>query len=126
MREVWLIDSENKNKAEILLKKGSCPECGSMNIYFDDSKETYVCECGHTGSIDDSTSRASIAIKSPGSLGFQEQGVFFIINCSEDVMKKVEKKLSDYGKKYENKEKVLEKYDEQEDQAIQGFGNILG
>lgn len=126
VREVWLIKSEDKNKAELAIKKPACPKCGSNQVYFDEEKGNYVCkECGFFGSPDDSTSRASIYIKTPSSLGLDADGVFFIIQCSDEIMKNVEKRLKKYGEKYTAKEAVLKKVDEQDSSAIQGLGSIF-
>jgi hypothetical protein len=96
MREVFLVPSENKSKAEELLKK------------------------------DDDISRGSITLKSPGSLEMEEDGYFIILDASEERIKKAEHLLHGIAKKYSHPKKVLDKVDEQEDSAIEGFGNILG
>ncbi len=96
MKEVFLIKSEFKSKAETVLKS------------------------------DDEISRGSIQIKDPSSLDIDEEGVFIIVDLPENLIEKAEDLLKDFGEKYKDKEKVLEKIKEQEDSAIQGFGNILG
>jgi hypothetical protein len=96
MKEVFLIKSENKIKAEDALKN------------------------------DDLVSRGSISLKSPDSLGLEEEGYFVIIDTSEEGIKKAEELLKPFGSKYEKKDDVLKKLQDQEDSAIQGFGNILG
>lgn len=96
MREVYLVSAENKAKVEELLKK------------------------------DEVVNRGSIIIKSPGPLGFNEDGYFIILDASEQALKIAETLMKGLTTKYKDKEKVLEKYDEQEDAAMSGFGNIIG
>lgn len=96
MREVFLVPSESKNKAEMELKK------------------------------DDLVSRGSIVIRSPESLDIKEEGYFIVIDASEAAMARAEEIMKGLGTRYKDKEKVLQKIDEQENSAIEGFGNILG
>ena len=96
MQEVFLVSSENKSKAEDLLKN------------------------------DDLVSRGSIAIKSPASIDIKEDGYFFVLDASEETIKHAEELLKGIGKKYKEKEKVINKIKEQEEAAAEGFGNILG
>ena len=96
MREVFLVPAEHKSKAEDLLKK------------------------------DDDISRGSITLKSPGSLDMDEDGYFIVLDASEERIKKAEQLLHGIATKYKHAKKVLEKIDEQENAAIEGFGNILG
>lgn len=96
MREVFLVSSENKSKAEDLLRK------------------------------DDEIGRGSINLRSPSALDIDEEGYFIIIDTSEERVKKAEHLLHDIAKKYPHAKKVLDKFDEQENAAIEGFGNILG
>ena len=96
MKEVFIVSNENKNKAEQLLRS------------------------------DDLISRQSITVKSAQSLDIKEDGYFIIINGSDDAIKKAEEMLKDIAEKYENKDIVIKKNEEQEDTAISGFGNILG
>ncbi len=96
MREVFLVDGDNKSKAEDLLRK------------------------------DDEIGRGSITLKSAGSLEMEEDGYFIILDASEERIKKAETLLKGIAQKYAHQKKVLEKFDEQEDAAIEGFGNILG
>jgi len=96
MKEIFLVSNENKAKAEEAVKK------------------------------DDLVSRSSIVIRSASSLGIKEDGYFIIIDGSEEAIKKAEELLKDLAKKYEKKKEVEEKMNEQEDSAIEGFGNILG
>ena len=96
MQEVFLVSSENKSKAEDILKK------------------------------DDLISRGSIIIKIPASLDIKEDGYFFVLDAPEETIKLAEELLKNIAKKYKNKNEVMKKISEQEDSAIEGFGNILG
>lgn len=96
MQEVFLLKSENKLKAEDIVKK------------------------------DDIVNRGSIAIKQPASLGFKEDGFFLVIDAQPAALKRAEELLKGVAEKYKNKEAVLKKIKEEEDKAIEGFGNILG
>lgn len=96
MREVFLVSSENKNRAEMDLKK------------------------------DDVVSRGSITIRAASSLDVKEEGYFIVVDAPEGAIKRAEEILKDLGKKYKGGEKVLQKIDEQESSAMEGFGNILG
>jgi hypothetical protein len=96
MKRVFLVKAENKGKAELALK------------------------------ADDLVSRGSIMLRAASSLGIEEEGYFIIIDASMEAVEKAEELLNDLGTVYENEEKVLNKIEEQEDSAIEGFGNILG
>jgi len=95
MKEVFLVDSDKKEKAEELLKK------------------------------DDEINRGSIIIKSASSLEIDEDGYFIILDASEHAIKKAISMLSDIAKVYIGKDKVIASYEEQENTAIEGFGNML-
>ena len=96
MKVVYLIKSENKNKAELALK------------------------------ADEIVNRGSITIKEPSSLDIDEEGVFFILDLNEAALKRAEELLKGLGEKYKHSEKVLGAVEEQENAAMSGFGNILG
>ena len=96
VKEVFLVSKDNKSKAEDALKK------------------------------DDVISRGSITLKEASSLGIEKEGYFIIIDVSEEAMKKAQELLKELAEKYEKKDEVLAKIQEQEDSAIEGFGNILG
>ncbi len=95
MKEVFLVESSKKEKAEELLKK------------------------------DEEINRGSIILKSTSSLGIDEEGYFIILDASEHLVKKAVTMLSGLAKAYKDKESVIAKYEEQENTAIEGFGNIL-
>jgi len=96
MKEVFLVKEENKNKVETILKK------------------------------DDKISRGSIIIRQARSLEIDEDGYFVILDNDEEAIKRAEELLKDLAKKYEDKESVLKKLEEQENSAIEGLGAILG
>lgn len=96
MKEVFLVSSENKNRAETELKK------------------------------DDLVSRGSITVRSAESLDMKEDGYFIVIDASEAAVARAEEILKELGTRYRDKDKVLRKIEEQESSAIEGFGNILG
>ncbi len=96
MRIVFHVSSDKKQKAEDLLKQ------------------------------DDLVSRGSIAIRNGYSLGIQEDGYFFIVDASDEALAKAKELLKGLGEIYKDAGKVLEKYDEQENAAIEGFGGVLG
>ncbi|MBI5331974.1 MAG: hypothetical protein HZB65_00205 [Candidatus Aenigmarchaeota archaeon] len=95
MREVFLVSGDKKQKAEDLLKK------------------------------DDITMRQSIVTRMCSSLGFEEDGFFIIISGSDDAVKRAKELLKELALPYKNKEKVLKRNDEIEDQATSGFGFIF-
>lgn len=96
MREVWLVSSANRAKAEGALK------------------------------ADDLVSRQSIVIRTASSLEIDEEGYFIIIDGSEQALQRADELLKEIAEKYKNKEAVLARYDEQETAAISGFGFIIG
>ncbi len=96
MKEVLLVKSENKQKVEDLLKR------------------------------DDIVSRGSITIKSPSSLDIDEEGYFFILDMRESSIERAEELTKELAQKYKDGKKVIHKVEEEEDRAIEGFGNILG
>jgi hypothetical protein len=101
MKEIFLVSKENKSKAEDLLKK------------------------------DDLVGRGSITVRSASSLDIKDKKIkgtdyFIILDASEEAIKKAEELLKELAKKYDKKENVLKKFDEQENSAIEGFGAIVG
>ena len=96
MREVFLVLGDKKQKAEDALKK------------------------------DDIVGRQSIVIRMCSSLGFKEEGFFIILDATETAMKLAKELVKDLAMPYKDREKVLKKYDETENQAASGFGFIMG
>lgn len=75
---------------------------------------------------DDVVSRQSISVKQSSALGFKEDGFFIVISGSGEAVRKAAELLAPFGKPFEQKDAVLAKIKEDEDKAIEGFGNILG
>ena len=96
MKEVFLVKTENKQKVEDLLKK------------------------------DDTVNRGSITIRTAASLDIKEEGYFFILDMPESSLKIAEELTKGIAEKYKHGEKIIKKVQEQEDSALEGFGNILG
>lgn len=96
MKEVYLVESENKNRAEMALKK------------------------------DDLVSRGSITIRNAASLDMKEDGYFFLIDGSHEALKRAEEIMKGLGNKTKHRDAIIRKIEEQEDAAMEGFGNILG
>ncbi len=96
MREVFEVSSENKSKAEELLKR------------------------------DEEVNRGSITLRTAGSLDMDEDCYFIILDASEERIEKAKELLKGIAKPSKHAKRVLEKLDEQENAAIEGFGNILG
>ena len=96
MREVFEVSADNKSKAEELLKK------------------------------DEEINRGSITLRTAGSLDMNEDCYFIILEASEERLEKAKELLKDIAKPSKHAKQVLERLDEQENAAIEGFGNILG
>jgi len=96
MREVFEVSADNKSKAEELLKK------------------------------DEEINRGSITLRTAGSLDMNEDCYFIILDASEERLEKAKELLKDIAKPSKHAKQVLERLDEQENAAIEGFGNILG
>ena len=96
MQEVFVVKEADKSKAEDLLRK------------------------------DDIVGRQSITIRLASSMNLEKEGYFIIINGSEESIKRAGELIGSFAKKYEKKEKVLEKIREEEDSAAEGLGAILG
>ena len=96
MKEVFLVSSENKAKAERLLKQ------------------------------DELVNRGSITLRECSALGIQESGSFIVLDCSETGLKRAEELLQGLAEKYSKREQVLEALRKQEEEAAEGFGAIMG
>ncbi len=94
-KDVFLVKSENKTKAEEAVKR------------------------------DDIVSRAGITIKAASTLDVKEDGYFLIIDGRPDVLKRAGELLKGLAERYKDKEAVLKKIEDEENRAIEGFGNIL-
>ena len=78
---------------------------------------------------DDLVSRQSLTIRSADSLDINEKfsdGYFFLIEGSEGAISKAKELLKDIAEVVENGEKIIQKIKEEEEKAMEGFGNILG
>ena len=95
MKEVLAVSSDKKEKVEDMLKK------------------------------DEEINRGSIGVKSASSLGFDDDCYFIILDAPEHAIKKALNMVSGMASAFKDKDKVLEKYEEQEDAAMQGFGNLM-
>jgi len=51
---------------------------------------------------------------------------FIILDATEERVKRAEELVKGLAKRSKHAKQVLEKLDEQENAAIEGFGNILG
>ena len=96
MREVFLVKSEDKSMVEDMLRR------------------------------DDEIGRGSITVRSAASLDIEEDGYFIIIDASHERVEKAKHLIAEFAHIYKHARKVLDKIDEQENSAIEGFGNILG
>ena len=96
MREVFFVKSDNKSMIEDMLRR------------------------------DDEIGRGSITVRSAASLDIDEDGYFIILDASHERVEKAKKLIHEFARPYANAKKILDKLDEQENSAIEGFGNILG
>lgn len=96
MKEVFLIKEENKTEAENKLKGN------------------------------DLVSKGSITFTQASNLDFDEDGYFCIVDTSEEGIEKAKELLKNLGKTYDNKEDVIKKQEQAENNAAEAFGNILG
>ncbi len=76
---------------------------------------------------DDLVGRASVVFKDGKALELEDK-YYCYVSGSEDACKKSEELMKKLGKKVDGKEKekVIQKIQEEEDQAMQGFGGIFG
>ena len=77
---------------------------------------------------DDITSRQSLTYREPSALGLKKEGYYLKINGSEESIKHAKEILKGLAEEIQGKEKdeVLKKIEEQEDQADSGFGLLFG
>ena len=77
---------------------------------------------------DDVVSRQSLTYRDPPSLGLKKDGFYLKINGSEESIKRAEEILKGLVQEVKGKEKdeVLKKIEEQEDQEDAGFGTLFG
>ena len=96
MKIVFTVKSDQKQKAEDLLKQ------------------------------DDEINRGSIVVRSASSLDINEDCYFILLDANEHIIEKAKHLLKGIAEIYKHAEKVIEKINEQENAAAEGFGNILG
>ena len=96
MKIVFAVKSGNKQKAEDVLKQ------------------------------DDEINRGSITIRAASSLDINEDCYFIILDATHESVEKAKHLLKEIAELYKHPEKVIEKVEEQENSAIEGFGNVLG
>ena len=77
---------------------------------------------------DDVVSRQSLTYRDPPSLGLKKDGYYLKINGSEESIKHAQNILKGLIEEVKGKEKdeILKKIEEQEDQADSGFGMLFG
>ncbi len=92
MREVYELPASNVAKAQELLGK------------------------------EDITSRQSIYVRTPASLGLKTDKVYIIFEGSEEALKVADKLLEGLATKAANKAEILKKFDEIENASAEGFG----
>lgn len=77
---------------------------------------------------EDPISRLSITQRSAGSLGFDEEGSFLILEGGEDLCGEAEDKLEECAEKLsdEKGDEVISAVEEQEEKSMKGFGGVFG
>jgi hypothetical protein len=77
---------------------------------------------------DDVVSRQSLNFREARALGFDKEGFYLEIDGSHEAIEAAKKIMEHMAKEVEGheKEKVLHKIQEQEDNAAVGFGTIFG
>lgn len=96
IREVFLVSNDNRSAAEDALRK------------------------------DDLVGRQSIYVRSAPHIDIKEDGYFIVIDGSEEAVAQAKALLAGIAAVYEKKDEVIRKMEEQEERAIEGFGNLLG
>jgi len=76
---------------------------------------------------DEIVNRASVTFKDGNVLGFENK-YYCYISGVEEACKKSEELMKDLGKKVNEKakEEIIQKIEQEEEQAMQGFGGIFG
>ncbi len=72
--------------------------------------------------------RQSITFRDNKSLGLEKEGNYLMINGSDEACEEAKNRLSDLAEILdgEEKDKIIEKINEMEDSALEGFGGIFG
>ncbi len=76
----------------------------------------------------DLLARQSINFREAGSLGLKETGYYLEMDCSEEAVEEAKKLLKDLTKELtgNDKDKILEIIQKQDESAQAGFGAIFG
>jgi len=98
-----------------------------MKAVFFISSESYS-KCKNAVYDDDLLSKQSINFRESKALGMKKEGYYLEIDGSEDSIAHAKKVLGDMAEEADKKERkeVLNKIEEQENSAAQGFGKIFG
>ena len=77
---------------------------------------------------DDIVSRQSIDFRDNNALGLSKDGYYLKLSGSEEAIERAKEIMKDEGEelKGSEREEVLKKFSEQEDNAAAGFGSIFG
>jgi len=77
---------------------------------------------------DDVVSRATIIFKEAKTLGFDNKNYYCYISGLEEQCEKAKELIKDIAELIENekKDKIIEKIKQEENIALEGFGNIFG
>ncbi|MCD6226780.1 MAG: hypothetical protein J7J93_03235 [Candidatus Aenigmarchaeota archaeon] len=77
---------------------------------------------------DDVVSRATIIFKEAKTLGFDNKNYYCYISGLEEQCEKAKELIKDISKLIENekKDEIIKKIKEEENTALEGFGNIFG
>ncbi|MEM5813325.1 MAG: hypothetical protein QXU71_03120 [Candidatus Aenigmatarchaeota archaeon] len=90
-----------------------------MQVVFEVSKENKN-KVENIIKKDDLISRQSIVVRA-----FEDK-FYFLIDGNEEAIGRAKDILKDIAKEAENKEEIIRKIKEEEEQALLGFGSILG
>ncbi len=77
---------------------------------------------------DEIASKQSIKVRDAKSLGFEEDGSFFLINGTEEGIEKCKELVKEFIEEMEKEklEEAKKKIMDEEEKAMEGFGNIFG
>lgn len=77
---------------------------------------------------EDPIARLSITQRSAQSLGFEEEGSFFLLEGDQDTCEEARKELKEHAEELTDskKEEVLEAIKEEEEKSMKGFGSVFG
>ena len=75
----------------------------------------------------DPIGRQSITFRDNVALGLEKEGNYLLIDGAEEACKEAQEKLKELAEELEgdDKEEVIEKMQEMEDSAMEGFGGIF-